>query len=58
MMSEFLREAAVLVFVFVPLDWLFADKRDVLTGSDMVGIFGGAGLLLALGIVLERLRKP
>lgn len=54
MLSEFLREAAVLVFVFVPLDWLF--EPTALALEDVIIILSGAGALLALGIVIERLR--
>jgi len=57
MVSEFFREAAVLVFIFVPLDWIFEGK-NTLDWRAVTGILFGSGLLLALGVTIERLREP
>jgi hypothetical protein len=52
MIAEFLREAAVLVLVFVPLELY---KRGLSVGW-LAGIIGFSLGLLAFGIVLERIR--
>jgi len=50
MIAEYLREAAVLVLVFVPLDATFADR---LTLWVIALTIGSSGLLLAAGVILE-----
>jgi len=52
MLGEFLREIAVLVLVFVPLDF-FAHN---LTGTRFIYTFAVSSMLLALGIAIERMR--
>jgi hypothetical protein len=54
MLGEFLREAAVLVFVFIPLDR--AVNGDPLTPRWVLAILAVPALLLACGIVIERRR--
>ncbi len=59
MVSEFVREIAVLVLVFVPLDYLLKSERPgpypwLGYGAVVAVSFG----LLTLGISIERLRKP
>ena len=51
LVGEFLREAAVLVAVFVPLDWVL--QRKPLTLAGVVAILLGVGTLLAAGVLLE-----
>lgn len=53
MFAEFLREAAVLVLVFVPLELY----RHGLTWGWLAGIIGFSFGLLIAGIVLERKRR-
>ncbi len=55
MISEFLRETAVLLFVFAPLDWLFEPqpKRDL---GEILGIFAMSILFLIAGILVEHTR--
>lgn len=55
MLAEFLREAALLIFVFVPLDALFS--RGSMPG--IVGVLGIAtsAVFLAAGILVERMRR-
>ena len=53
MLADFLREVAVLVLVFVPLD-LFAHKG--ISASRVLGVILVSGLILAFGIALERKR--
>jgi hypothetical protein len=55
MVGEFLREAAVLSAVFVPLDRIM--MGDTLTLRWVVSIIVTSGGLLTLGIAAERLRK-
>lgn len=52
MIAEFLREAAVLVLVFVPLELY---KRGLSVGW-LAGIIGFSVFVLGLGIALERIR--
>ena len=55
MLSEFAREIAALVLVFVPLDYLL--KRDTIGPYfwyDSLAVVLFSGLLMILGIVLER----
>lgn len=53
MLGEFFREAAVLLFVFVPLDWIFESKPTNLTPEATIGIFILSGVFLVIGILLE-----
>jgi len=55
MLGEFLREAAVLVLVFVPLE--LATKTTISTTS-VVGVVLFSAAVLAAGITLERSRNP
>jgi hypothetical protein len=58
MLSEFLRELAALILVFVPLDYLL--KGDHLAPnfwSETVGVAVISGVLFILGVVLERTAK-
>jgi hypothetical protein len=55
MVGEFLREAAVLVLVFFPLDWAMSPTG--LTWKWLTGALCASGLLLFLGVLLERNRK-
>ena len=54
MIAEFLREAGVLLAVFVPLDALFSGK-SLATTIVVVGMVVSAVFLL-LGVTVERLR--
>jgi hypothetical protein len=54
MIGEFLREAAVLTVVFIPLDRMAADRP--LTVGWVLTILGVSGSLLAGGIITERRR--
>ena len=56
MMGEFLREAAVLVMVFVPLIRVFEQDRTLTLGDALI-IFGAGGGLLTIGILFEVKRK-
>jgi len=55
MLGEFLREAAVLTAVFIPLDR--AMMGEALTPGWGVAILGISGGLLATGMGVERKRK-
>ena len=55
MFGEFLREAAVLAAVFIPLDRVMIG--DTLTVGWYVAILGISGSLLVGGMVLERKRR-
>jgi hypothetical protein len=56
MLGEALREIAVLVIVFAPLDrWV---ERRPYTWNNMWGTFTVAAILFALGVFLEKLRAP
>jgi len=55
MFGDFLREAAVLTAVFLPMDWILVEKNDLTWRF----IWNTAGLslgLLVLGIVIEKAR--
>jgi hypothetical protein len=55
MMAEALREIAVLVVVFAPLDrWV---ERRAYSWSDSWETFGIGGILFVTGVVLERIRR-
>ena len=56
MVSEFIREAAVLLFVFAPLDWV-VQKDTSLTGSGVLGILLLSGAFLYIGIRVENTRQ-
>lgn len=56
MFGEFLREAAVLTAVFLPMDWILVEKNAV----SWTFVWVAAGLstrLLAAGVVLEKVRR-
>ena len=56
MISELLREAAVLVGVFVPMDMVFSEKpipRSVLVFGALIFV-----LCFCLGVAIETVRKP
>ena len=58
MFSEFFRELAALILVFVPLDYLLKDNQ---LGphflGDTAGVALASGVLLIFGIILERAGK-
>ena len=56
MVGEFLREAAVLVFVFVPLVRVL-EQNSSLTLAEILTTLVVAGGLLAVGIAIEVRRK-
>ena len=56
MLGEFLREAGVLVFVFVPLIRVFEQDRTLTLGDTLL-TFGIGGGLLTIGILFEVKRK-
>jgi len=56
MSSEFLREAAVLVFVFVPLDLLFESSGNADRAPILLYALLCAAFLFALGVIIEKLR--
>jgi hypothetical protein len=56
MVGDSLREAAVPVLVFFPLDWVMSPTRP-LPLPWLTGALLASALLLFLGIVLERSRK-
>lgn len=61
MIGEMLREAAVLVAVFVPLDAVFAVKLALDWKDTLLIIYStlfGCGILGLLGVVIERRREP
>ena len=53
MLSEFLREAAVLVLVFVPLDML---TRGGFSAWRVIVVILFSAVILAFGIIIERMR--
>ena len=55
MLGEFLREAAVLTVVFLPMDKFI--RGDALTWKFWGAIVGLSGGLLAVGIAVERRRQ-
>jgi hypothetical protein len=55
MFAEFLREAAVLILVFAPLDMTFAQVS--FTPLNVAAILEVSGFLLTLGILLEVVRR-
>ena len=58
MLSEFCREVAALVLVFVPLDYLLkGDKLGPYFWYETIEVLVFSGLLLTLGIVIERAYK-
>jgi len=56
MVSEALREMAVLLFIFAPLDFVFSEKKDRLTGSAIAAIVAVAVALFFAGVFIERRR--
>lgn len=56
MVGEFLREAAVLVFVFVPLIRVF-ELGETLTVGDVLFTLLAGSILLTAGILFEVKRK-
>jgi hypothetical protein len=60
MIGDFWREAAVLVYIFVPLD-IFEATRLSLSSWDvtliMIGTAVGSAMMEAVGIYLERQRE-
>ncbi len=56
MLGEFVREAAVLVAVFAPVD-IMAIQKTPLTLLDVFAILAVVGFLLVLGILIEVARK-
>ena len=58
MFSEFFRELAALIFVFVPLDYLLKDNQlGPHFWGDTAGVALASGPLLTFGIILERAAK-
>ncbi len=55
MLGEFLREAAVLLLVFAPLD--MAIQKSPFTWLNVIAIVAGVGFLLVLGILIEVVRQ-
>ena len=55
MLAEALREAAVLVAVFCPLETTFSDKP--MTQAWVVKMVAVAMALLVTGVILERIRR-
>ncbi len=55
MLGEFLREAAVLVAVFAPLD--MAIQKIPFTLLNVIAILASVGFLLVLGILVEVARR-
>ena len=55
MLGEFVREAAVLVAVFAPLD--MAIQKTPFTVLSVIAILASVGFLLVLGILIEVARK-
>ncbi len=55
MLGEFLREAAVLTAVFLPMDRVVAQRADFTWDWLWITVGVAAGLL-ALGVVVEKLR--
>lgn len=56
MIGEGLREMAILLLVFAPLDFAFAPDSEELTAVTIGAIVGLAVLLFVAGIALERTR--
>ena len=56
MLGEFLRDAAVLVPVFFPLEFALKDKGN-LTIAFVFGVLSFSLLLLILGIICEKMRR-
>jgi len=62
MLGDFFREAAVLIWIFVPMDIAIGLMEEQLSLSQtqaiviLVGAFIGSVLLLIVGIALERWR--
>jgi len=55
MMSEFLREIAALILVFVPLDYLLrGDNPVIFFWYDTVAVFAVSIVMMSLGILIER----
>jgi hypothetical protein len=55
MLSEFLRELAALILVFVPLDYLFkGDQLGPNFWPEVIGVAVVSGFLLVSGIIVER----
>jgi len=55
MAADALREMAILLFVFAPLEFALNEK-PVLTSSDVGAIVGLGAMLFGLGLILERKR--
>ncbi len=55
MLGEFVREAAVLVAVFAPLD--MAIQKTPFTLLNVIAILASVGFLLVLGILIEVARR-
>lgn len=56
MTAEALREMAVLLLIFAPLDFVFSDKQDRLTQAYVAAIVTVALALFVLGVWFERRR--
>jgi hypothetical protein len=55
MLSEFLREIAALILVFVPLDYLLRGPKPIqFFWFETIVVVVGAALLLIVGILVER----
>ena len=55
MLSEFLREVAALILVFVPLDYLFkGDQLGPNFWPEVIGVAIVSSLLLVSGTIVER----
>lgn len=58
MLSEFFREVAALILVFVPLDYLLrGDKVGPNFWLEALGVAVASGVLLVSGIMVERVGK-
>ena len=58
MLSEFFREVAALILVFVPLDYLLkGDQLGPNFWPEAMGVASISSLLLASGIIVERKSK-
>jgi hypothetical protein len=55
MFGEFLREAAVLTSVFLPMDWILVEKNTVSWAFASATLAVSVGLLAA-GVIIERVR--
>jgi hypothetical protein len=59
MISEFVRDVAVLILVFVPLDYLLKNEpARAYVWFGYAGVVAVSLSLLTLGIAIERRRKP